>query len=162
MYSNMSHDIIKQIQIAFNGVKLDNGISLNETEYFDSRETNKRFLELSKTDERDDWSKIDDKTLEKFQVTFCFTDVSGFRFYAPAYMIWAIKNFKESHTIIADHIVWNLDPDHYVLKPVGFNKVFNKGQVLSIVKFLEFVIENKDYMEGDIAARNLDKIKTLN
>ena len=156
-----NQQLIEQIRLAFKGVKLNDGISLNMAEYYDSGESEKKFIELSKSDEREDWSKIDDKILEKFQVTFSFTDACGFKFYTPAYMIWAINNFKTSHSIIADFTIYAMDPDHYIIKEIGFNKLFNDEQICAIIKFLEFVIFNRAYFDWEKATVNLEKIKLI-
>ena len=155
----MSHELIRVIQNAFKGVRLEDGISLNMTEYYDSGGSQAHYKDLSNNDERDDWSKISDKTLEDYHVTFSFTDIKGFRFYAPAYMIWSVKHLKDSQSIIGDFTIYALDPDHYVLKSVGIINVFNQPQINAIIDFLKFSEANDDYCDGRLAAINLEKIK---
>ncbi len=65
--------LIALIHRAFAGVTLDDGESLNMTEYNDSGGCKPEFKERAKADERDDWTAIADETLERFTVTFCFT-----------------------------------------------------------------------------------------
>ena len=154
----MSQELIQEITSAFKNVKLCGGISLNMTEYNDSGGTEESFLIKSQFDEKDDWSKIPDEVLEKFMVTFSFTDVKGFRFYIAAYMIWSINNLKTSQSIIGDFTIYALDPNHYVLNSIGFENVFSSVQIMAIIKFLEFSVENGDYCDGAFAEKNLDKI----
>ncbi len=88
--------LINQIHRAFSGVRLDDGISLNMTEYYDSGGCMPEFKERAARDERDDWAAISSETLKQFMVTFSFTDLKGFRFYIPAYMVWTIQNHSAS------------------------------------------------------------------
>ena len=155
----MQNTLVENIKLAFNGVKLGDGISLNMTEYYDSGGAETEYLELSKFDEREDWSKIDDKTLEKFSVTFSFTDLNGFKFYTPAYMTYAIKNFDTSESIITDFTIYAMDTDHYLLRDIGIKGVFNSNQLLCIIGFLMFVIDNPAHFDSKIASENLLKIR---
>ena len=66
------------------------------TEYFDSCETEHKFKKLARNDEKYHWYKIPEETLEEFTVTFSFTDLKGYKFYLPAYMIYTIRNHATS------------------------------------------------------------------
>jgi hypothetical protein len=148
-------ELINAVQEAFRGVKLEDGVSLNMTEYLDSYETQERFKELAANDERDDWQKIDDQTLEAFTVVFCFTDWNGFRFYLPAYMIWTIKH-PDSGSIIGDNTVWTLDPDaisHHCGRKIG--EIFDERQTETIVQFLQHCVDDPDHCDDLAAARRL-------
>jgi hypothetical protein len=152
-------ELIHVIQEAFQGVKLEDGVSLNMTEYNDSSGMVEEYLRLSLDDERDDWQKIDDKTLEQFQVTFSFTDWKGFRFYLPAYMIWTIRN-PESDSILGDNTIYALDPtsaSKLYKKP--FAEILNKQQMEAVVKFLEYCVENPVHSDDKFAATNLKRMK---
>jgi hypothetical protein len=155
-----STELILTIQEAFQDVKLEDGVSLNMTEYNDSGGYKaEHYKQLAVDDERDDWQKIDDETLEKFTVTFCFTDWKGFRFYIPAYMTWAIKH-PESNCVIGDFTIYALDPSSISKKNERpFDKILNKQQIEAIVLFLEHCIENDDRCDAKSAATNLKRMK---
>jgi len=110
--------LIATIHQAFADVTLEDGTSLNMTEYNDSGGCRPEFKEKAKDDERHNWAAIFDPVLEQYTVTFSFTDLKGFRFYIPAYMIWAIKNHKTSDSIIADFTIDAITPDHYLLRGI--------------------------------------------
>lgn len=152
-------DLINEINLAFSDVVLGNGISLNMTEYYDSGGSMDKFKISSICDERNDWKKITDSTLEKFTVTFSFTDWAGFRFYIPAYMVYAIKNHLTSNSNILFHTVYSLRPDLYIFNDMGFLNVFNPRQINCIKLFLVFCVDNSDSLDGDIAVKNLEAIK---
>lgn len=71
-------ELIDQIHRAFEGVRLDDGISLNMTQYYDSFESEPEIKRKAQNDERNDWTAIPHETLEQFTVTFSFTDLKGF------------------------------------------------------------------------------------
>ena len=151
--------LIKQIEEAFKGVQLEDGISLNMTEFYDSYEQETKFLELAKNDERRSWESIDDETLEEFTGTFAFTDLKGFRFYLPAYMIYTLKNYKTSDSIITDFTIYALQHDHYIFKKTSMRDFFTKEQFECILKFLEFSVEEDDHLDGNLAKTNLIGLK---
>ena len=93
---------ISNIRKAFGHVRLEDGISLNMTEYMDSH-GDPTYLIRAKSDESDDWQRIPDEVLEKFTVTFPFTDGKGYRFYLPAYMIYTLKTYKTSSSRVHNH-----------------------------------------------------------
>jgi len=152
-------ELIDQIRRAFEGVRLEDGASLNMTEYYDSGGSKSEFKRLAQHDERDDWTAIPDETLEQFTVTFSFTNLKGFRFYIPAYMIWAIRNHRTSDSIIGDFTIYAIRPSHYLFETVPFLQWFTDAQVAAMTKFLEYAVENDDTMDGDKAKENLAKIK---
>ena len=136
--------LIYEIEAAFDGVRLEDGVSLNMTEYYDSGGSAPKYAELAKSDEREDWRRISDETLEKFTVTFSFTDLKGFRFYIPAYMRWCVRNYRTSSCIIGDHTIYALKPTHYTFAKTSFQEWFTERQFAAILHFLKFAAENGD------------------
>ena len=153
------NQLIKKIESAFAGVKLGGGISLNMTEYHDSGGCAPHFKKLALMDERDDWKSIPDKVLEKFIVTFCFTDIEGFRFYIPAYMIWTLKNHATNHSIIGDSAIYAIDTKNTLFKKNPISSVFTKDQVACMIEFLEYCVSHDDTCDGTIAKMNLEKLR---
>ncbi|HEX7449207.1 MAG TPA: DUF6714 family protein [Pirellulales bacterium] len=152
-------ELIDLIHRAFEGVRLEDGTSLNMTEYKDSGGSMPEFKRKAQSDERDDWTAIADETLQQFTVTFAFTDLKGFRFYIPAYMIWAIRNHSTSDSIISDFTIYAIDPAHYQFETIPFQQWFTDAQVAAMIKFLEYAVENGNTMDGAVAEKNLRKIK---
>ena len=129
---------------------------MNMAEYYDTGRNCKR---KAKNDERNNWREIDDKTLEKFTVTFCFTDLKGFRFYLPAYMIYALRNYKTSDSIITDHVIYAIDVTHYLFDKVSMKNYFEKKQLACMISFLEFCSMQEDFFDAEIATINLRTLK---
>jgi hypothetical protein len=149
--------LLRDIQEAFRGVKLEDGVSLNMTEYWDSGGSAKHFEELAKNDERDDWQNIDGETLEQFTVTFCFTDWKGFKFYLPAYMMWTIKHPESD---IGLYTVLSLDPGSILaLYGKAVDEILNRQQLEVVVRFLEYCVEYPDDYDAKTAARRLKKLR---
>lgn len=148
-------DLIDRIQKAFGGIKLADGISLNMTEYYDSYESMPEYLEKAKFDERCDWTAIPGNTLEKFTVTFCFTDAAGFRFYLPAYMIHALRNPETCD----DTVIYALNIDYHTFNEMVLNNVFTHEQMSCIVGFLEYCSSDDADYDATVAKANLAKLK---
>ena len=159
---NIIHSkLIQKIQIAFKNVKLEDGVSLNMTEYKDSSGSIPEYKEKSLLDERNDWSAIPDSTLEQFTVTFSFTDLKGFRFYIPAYMIWTIKNFDKSNSIIGNFTIYAIDPNHYIFDKTSFTDWFTREQITVMCSFLEFALQQNNMLDERVASQNLEEIRKL-
>ncbi|HBO42838.1 MAG TPA: hypothetical protein DD670_02665 [Planctomycetaceae bacterium] len=155
----MEQELISRIREAFGHVTLGRGVSLNMTEYYDSGGCVPEFAEKAKSDERHDWTKIPDSTLERFTVTFSFTDIDGFRFYLPAYMIYTIKNHRTSDSVISDFTIYAIDTEHPLFQDVGLLNVFSEAQLQCIISFLEYCLKNDGTCDGDVARVNLHKIR---
>ncbi len=152
-------ELIAKIRAAFSGIRLEDGISLNMTEYHDSSGCMPEFKEKASGDENVDWQSIPDETLERFTVTFSFTDLKGYRFYIPAYMIWAIRNHRISDSIIADFTIYAIDPSGHQFKSVPFLRWFTRSQVDAMTGFLEYAVQNSDTLDGRVAMENLNKLR---
>jgi len=155
--------LIAQIEEAFAGVALEDGLSLNECEYADSGGTAKEYLERAKRDERQDWRKVAADDLERHHVTFSFADVKGYRFYLPAYMIWTLKNYRTTDSVSADFTIYACDPDRFEFRNMSLVGVFSAAQLRTTMDFLRFCIEScteEDCpLDADVARVNLRKIE---
>lgn len=129
------------------------------TEYNDSGGCMPEFKQKAKEDERNDWTTIPDETLEQFTVAFSFTDLKGFRFYIPAYMIWTIRNHRTSDSIIADNTIYAIDPSHYLFEAIPFCQWFTSEQIDAMTRFLEYAARNDDTLDGKVAMENLTRIR---
>jgi hypothetical protein len=154
-------ELIREIQEAFQGVKLENGVSLNMAACIDSGGYNaEQFMRLAKDDERNNWQIIDDKTLGKFSHVFSFTDWKGFRFYLPAYMISTIKH--PDGPVNHDFTIYALDPNSISkLYKKPFAEILNKQQIKAVVNFLEYCVEVLGWKNCDAksAATNLKRMR---
>ena len=147
------------IDNAFDGVVLGDGDSLNMTEYADSGGCAPEYAERAKHDERIDWRAIPNSVLEQFQVTFSFTDLLGYRFYAAPYMIWTIKNHRESDCFIADATIYAMDPTSYQFSKKRFSDWFTPEQIYAILAFLDYCADNGDSLDDRVAVDNASAIR---
>src|SRR4051794_16144118 len=100
--------LIEEITAAFDGVSREGGISLHEAEQIDCHGIAEERAEARKVDTDRRWQDVPDQWLEELPAVPHFLDAVGFRYYLPAYMIWAMKRGKESDSATADSIVANL------------------------------------------------------
>jgi hypothetical protein len=96
--------LIDLIEAAFDGVKLGEGIGLNEAIALDDYAYHKERLQARAKDERDDWHKVlDDPELigTSGGTALTYFDIAGFVFNLPAYLWLAVNE--------VDHLDWE-DP----------------------------------------------------
>lgn len=74
-------------------------------------------------------------------------------------MIWAIRNHRTSGSIIGDFTIYAIDPSHYLFETLPFLQWFTDAQVAAMTAFLEYAVENDGTMDGEVAEKNLWKIK---
>ena len=149
--------LISEIKDAFRGVTLEDGVSLNMCKYKDSGGSAKKYLELAKNDERNDWTALlEGDLLTRFQVTFSFTDGKGFRFYLPAYMIWSLRNFENSDAYIIDGTVSGINSEFRK----DIKNLLSEQQLAVAEKFLEFAVTHERF-DSKIASENLEKLRNI-
>ena len=150
-------ELISKIENAFRDVVLGNGDSLNMTEYYDSGGCAPHFKERAANDERYDWTRIADSDIEIFQVVFCFTNLEGFRFYIPAYMIWSIRN-PDSDCFSADATIYALNPYSHQFSETSMIEFFSKSQIDAMLSFLDFWAAHPNFADAD-ARQNASAIR---
>jgi hypothetical protein len=107
--------IIQQVITAFDGVKLEDGISLQEAyeiywlidDYMDpnSPEAQALLAKANATDVHTDWQKISEEKLIKFinSISSYYLDPKGWRYYLPAYMVWSLRQYINSDWDVTVH-----------------------------------------------------------
>ena len=131
--------LIQLITAAFQNVVRGNGISLHEadvidrTGYDNKNAKNRVAARRLDTDRR--WQDVPDKDIENYYNILSFLDAEGLRYYAPAYMVWALKHFKTSGSMSSDSIIYT------------FNPYLNTGHYeRQLERFLIFTAEQKTAM----------------
>ena len=160
MTASDEDNLIAQIEAAFKNVSLEDGISLHLAEFHDSGGSALHLVELAESDERLDWHRVITPALESFPVTFNCTDLKGFRFYIPAYMVWTIRNHRTSSSIITDFTIYAIDPDRHPFKDTPLVEWFTPHQVAAMTAFLQYCVDNNHSVDGDIAGDNLRKLQS--
>ena len=83
----MNEELCRKIEDAFAGVKLGNGIGLNEGQGLDYYADKLTLAKYRAKDEKDDWHRLSGEELNRCQSSLSFFDALGMRFHIPAYMI---------------------------------------------------------------------------
>lgn len=77
----------ESIKLAFSGVKLGSGIGLYEASAHDDYAAPEVCAEYRAKDEKEDWSCIPVRDLNKYHSSLSFFDAEGMRFHIPAYIL---------------------------------------------------------------------------
>ena len=90
--TNQAAGLSREIERAFEGVALDEGIGLREAQGIDDREDEKTCASYRERDEKNDWRKVPKGTLNRCHSSPSFLDSKGFRFYLPAFMCAELRD----------------------------------------------------------------------
>ena len=129
--------LIPEIQEAFSGVVLGDGVGLREAQGIDDYDTKEVCAGYRERDEKEDWSKISSKDLNACHSSLSFFDSLGLRFHLPAYMITELRGEYDygmlfCFTYLKEHCRKRFD----FLSPI------QRGVVR---KFLVFLLDHPDY-----------------
>ncbi|WP_404304939.1 DUF6714 family protein [Neorhodopirellula lusitana] len=102
--------LIRLIRQAFDGNQLGDGTTIHEANLEGCYLNEEVRLEARAKDIETDWSDVPDWKIERFSSVLSFFDITGWVFYIPAYMTWTLRNWRTTDLIIADFVVWSLDP----------------------------------------------------
>ena len=148
--------LIEEITAAFDGVELEDGVSLSETYVIDDDRINDRNHEIRvqaravDTDTR--WQDVRDETIAKsLGPIWCFFDAKGYRYYIPAFVLCYLRHLRSLDDGNKQSI--NLDFIHSVLYVLEVGSedelddfyldkfsVFSDEQSQAIAHFLEFQV----------------------
>jgi len=139
--------VLKQIEIAFENVSLEDGVSLHETlEIDDYRKVLPNSI-ARRLDVVDDWKRlIGSRTITKFcwNGGISFLDAKGFRFHIPAYLIVEIRSHRLGD--ISNTMISNLTcPNELRLDGFALFSLEQKKAIFNAVWYLhEFEIYRLD------------------
>ncbi len=159
--------LIELIEQAFGDVKLEDGISLSQSELYDEYVTDKKSLAKARAkDTEESWTQIAKEKIDKYHIGsiggLSFLDEKGMRFYLPAFMTNELKfNEQEENSEYGyvDDLIYTLTPPRsksrgeykYFLDRFGN---FTKDQVNAIVQFLNYLLEDPNDIEETKIAFN--------
>jgi hypothetical protein len=152
-----AEDLTARIFEAFAGVRLDGGVSLIETAFADDYDVAPDHLIT--LEEQNDWTKIINDRLCDFTATFCYTDYRGFRFYIAPYMVWTLRNYRTTHSIITDFTIYAIEIERNAFTEYPFSAVFTIEQIKCMRDFLLFACENEEWFDADEARKNLIRLQ---
>jgi hypothetical protein len=102
-------DVAELVSQAFRGVRLGNGVGLQQGKGLDDYADEATLQELRSKDEAIDWSHIPLKYLNRYFGSLSFMDEEGMRFHLPAFML---ADLREELTA-GDLLFYLCDADGY-------------------------------------------------
>lgn len=130
-YSSQVDVVIRNIEEAFAGVRLENGIGLKEANGLDDYESDKELKKLRQLDEKENWSAI---TIEELQGNFSslsFFDAKGFIFHLPAFLIAELND--RLHQDFLGPLIEG------ILAPPGWHELLTSQQAAALVEVMQLV-----------------------
>ena len=144
-------ELISELESAFEGVTLGEGIGINQAMAIDSC-AGSRGLQIAKSfDSWKDWKDIPDEAMEHGQAALCFMDAEGLRFALPAYMRYCLRHFEYSGYLTVDATIYALARGMTPSK--GELLELTQEQKEVIAEFLKFlVLDAGDFVDTDAAS----------
>ena len=133
--------IVGRIQVAFNGVVLGNGMTIHEADLegvFESELS--RRIAREKDVERN-WSDVPDwKCSALFSALYAF-DAEGWKFYLPAYMCWALRNWRRTNSPTMEWLIGSLTQRNGFANHFSTLTFDQSNAVLSFLQFCRFYVD---------------------
>ena len=145
-------DTINEITSAFKDVSRNGGVSLHQTRVLDDCGSDAELEEAGKKDTDISWQDVPNSAIEKPDLSLCFLDPIGLRYYLPAYMIWELKQFSGAEWVDCNthgsvHFILTIDKSNFVM--------LTPKQSRAVCKFLQFYVEYGDEYEQNEARQTL-------
>ena len=112
--------LLCQIESAFDGVRLGNGVSLHQARALDNYESGEEAAAAARTfDTEETWQEIPDEKVDRLGDALSFLDAEGFRFYIPRFMVYTLHHYGASSSFACASAAYfaQYPPDsrHYAL-----------------------------------------------
>ncbi len=130
--------LIRQIEAAFDGVELGNGVSLHQARAMDDYAPAEEVQAARALDTEVRWQDISDEKLDKFSDTLSFMDVEGFRFHIPRFMVYVLQN-EAVHSWAFTNLLYWTDAQHRE----NATSTFSDDQRAAILAFSDFYSEER-------------------
>jgi hypothetical protein len=134
--------LIDEIERAFDRVTRDCGVTLHETWEIDRCSSDKMRAKARQMDTDRRWQDVPESYLEQFPSALCFMDAIGFRYYIPAYMLWALRNHQANDSETMDSAVYAFMSDR-IHRDKRYS-LLNGLQRRAICRFLQYFAANED------------------
>lgn len=145
--------VIKQIEHAFLGVELGDGVSLREAEVIDNYGTAAERESARAQDELHDWRQIPDDLISRSYSCLSFFDARGMIFHLPAYMRFALRHYQDSDSASIDSTIYTLG---YADERFS---LFTPSHRAAVRQFLEHMaLDEGRHVDSDAAKRALDDV----
>jgi len=152
--------IIEAIRSAFAGTPRG-AITIHEAEVIDEYGSAEERREARMRDTEEDWGEVPDDDIEECTAALCHLDREGWRYYIPAYMIWSLRNFRTSDSVVSDFTIYTFDLTHEnrLLRNYQLERfsLLSQEQARAVCRFLRFMVSHDGDADGEVAQLALDK-----
>jgi len=145
----LRNELAAEIEQAFDGVKREDGTTLQAARVLDDYGSRPDQLEPGQADTQDRWQDISRDTIEELYDAVAFLDAKGFCYYLPAYMVWTLRCGLESDCPAAACVTQEL------LRPDRQKEAesLTPDQLRATARFLEFVSQRDEaYGQAAVSA----------
>lgn len=150
--------VAEQIEQAFDSVTRGSGVTLHEAERIDDYASLAERAAARKLDRESHWREVPGVDIALHGTILSSLDDAGFRYYLPAYMIWTLRNYRQSQSLASDFTIYALDvPEFANLGPSAiarFMRLFDAPQRAAICAFLEEMAADNDEHVDSVVARH--------
>lgn len=147
--------IIEAIRGAFAGVPRG-AVTIHEAEVIDGYGSGELRQEARRRDTESSWDCIPDADIEECAWALCHLDAVSWRYYIPAYMIWSLRHFRVSDSIVSDFTIYTFDPSGDFEHVLARHRLLDEGQSRAVCRFLRYMAANDDFADGQVANAALD------
>ena len=135
--------VIAEIAVAFAGVARGDGVTLHEADVIDYYGTEEQRRAARALDTEASWPEVPDADIERYYTILSFLDLTGYRYYIPAYMTWALRHYDTSPSASVDGSIFTFalardTPEMRAWQAERWS-VFDEAQILAIRHFLEYM-----------------------
>jgi hypothetical protein len=134
---------VDQIRVAFNGVGLGNGFTINEANREGVFDTEFPQLTVRGMDLERNWVDVPNWKCEKlFSALYAF-DAEGWKFYLPAFMCWTLHNWRRSSSPTPEWLIGSLTHRDGFANRFSTLTVTQAKAVLSFLSFCKFYVDEE-------------------
>lgn len=150
--------IIAEIERAFTDVRRGNGITLHQARALDDYRDEIEQAQARRKDTDARWQDIPDTRIEKLADTLAFLDPEGFRYYIPAFMIWALRHYETSDSFAGDAAAYIFGVNPLAEDNMDRFRLFTPRQTAAIAHFLEYFAycADSNHTDNETAQKALD------
>lgn len=141
--------VIERIERAFAGVRLEDGVSLQEADVIDCQgwlePSDPLRLEARKNAETEDWRRIPESVIAHMYWALSFVDAKGMRFNLPAYMVFSVKHHRSSCSTSIDSAIYAMSREDARFAD------FSGPQRAAVRHFIKYMANNANFMSREEA-----------
>jgi hypothetical protein len=125
-------ELISTIEAAFDGVPKPHKMTLRVARAADDYVPEEEWSAIRALDSEARWQDVADTDLEEHWDVHPFFDAPAFRYYIPAFLVWAIRHYTTMDYHVEGMTLWSLKPENEQLQ------LLTEEQRYAITQFLKF------------------------